>query len=159
MITFTVYGHPEPAGSKKAFAMPGGRGARVVDANPKSKDWKAAVSREAALATMGMDLIEGPIVATFVFYRLRPKSHYRANGKLRPAAPQYHTTTPDALKLARGVEDALTGIVYRDDSQIVEEIVFKRYGNPERVEITVCQINATPCQINATPLEGRKERP
>ena len=35
---------------------------------------------------------------------------------------------PDVLKLARGVEDALTGIVWRDDAQIVNESLNKVVG-------------------------------
>jgi Holliday junction resolvase RusA-like endonuclease len=46
-------------------------------------------------------------------------------------------TRPDVLKLARAAEDALTGIVWRDDSQIVHETLAKVYGEPERLEVAV----------------------
>lgn len=39
---------------------------------------------------------------------------------------------PDVLKLARGVEDALTGIVWRDDAQIVNESLSKVVVAPPR---------------------------
>lgn len=41
------------------------------------------------------------------------------------------------LKLARAAEDALTGILWRDDAQICDEVIRKRYGEPARVEIEV----------------------
>jgi Holliday junction resolvase RusA-like endonuclease len=47
---------------------------------------------------------------------------------------------PDVLKLARAVEDALTGILYRDDAQIVTEVLRKRYGDPPRVEIRLSPV-------------------
>lgn len=46
-------------------------------------------------------------------------------------------TRPDVLKLARCAEDSLTGIVWRDDAQIVEEHLFKYWGEPARVEIEI----------------------
>jgi Holliday junction resolvase RusA-like endonuclease len=49
----------------------------------------------------------------------------------------YPTTKPDSLKLARGAEDSLTGIIYRDDAQVIDLNVKKRYGSPARVEIEV----------------------
>jgi len=39
-FTFTVYGRPAPAGSKRAFTPKGWDRAIVVDANPKAKGWK-----------------------------------------------------------------------------------------------------------------------
>jgi Holliday junction resolvase RusA-like endonuclease len=63
------------------------------------------------------------------FYFLRPKSHYRTNGELKNSAPKFMTKTPDLFKCARAVEDAITGIVYLDDSQICEEHIFKHYSS------------------------------
>ena len=44
------------------------------------------------------------------------------------------------LKLTRAVEDALTGLVWRDDAQVVDEVLSKRYGAPERVEVRVWRV-------------------
>jgi Holliday junction resolvase RusA-like endonuclease len=65
------------------------------------------------------------------FIMPRPKGHYRSGkhaGEVKDGAPPYPAVKPDAGKLARGTEDALTGIVWRDDSQIVTEVLTKRYG-------------------------------
>lgn len=56
---------------------------------------------------------------------------------LRANAPRHHTGRPDRLKLARAVEDALTGILYRDDSQSVGGVVTKSYGARPGVQITM----------------------
>ncbi len=138
-LALTVYGHPEPAGSKRAFARPGGF-ARVVDANAKAAPWKAAVAAAAAEAWAGRELLDVALDVRMVFYRPRPRSHYgtgRNAELLRPRAPAWPTGRPDVLKLARAVEDALTGIVYRDDALIAVECLEKRWGTPERVEIEV----------------------
>jgi Holliday junction resolvase RusA-like endonuclease len=136
-----VHGAAQPAGSKRAFKL--GSGAVVVtDANKKATPWKREVADAAATAmlshaiTENGTLVDGPLSVRMIFYVPRPKGHYGRKGLL-PSAPPYPTKRPDVLKLARAVEDAMTGIVYRDDAQIVREQLVKDYGEPARVEITV----------------------
>ena len=136
---FTVYGDVEPAGSKRAFVHPGSGRAIVTDANKKAKAWKGRVAQVAGENFNG-ELLTGPLDVCFTFYRPRLASHYgtgRNAGSLKESAPAYPITRPDALKLARGCEDALSGVVYRDDSQIVDEVLRKRWGSPARVEIEI----------------------
>lgn len=142
VLTFTAYGTAQAAGSKRAFVRKGGHGVVVTDANPKAKPWKAEV-REAAAAAMlahtitaNGNLVDGPLYVSMTFYVPRPQGHYGAHG-VKASAPEYPAKRPDVLKLARGVEDALTGIVYRDDAQIVSERLVKQYGEPARVEVVV----------------------
>jgi Holliday junction resolvase RusA-like endonuclease len=140
-VRFTAFGDAKPGGSKKAFAHPQTGRIVVVD-DSKNKPWKKAVASEGLRALEGRMLPlfgEGPLGVEFVFYRQRPQSQLRANGAVKDNAPAFPTTRPDVLKLARAVEDALTGIIYRDDSQIVEEYLFKRWGEP-RVEVSVWRI-------------------
>ncbi len=144
----TVYGTPQPAGSKKAIPFKGRDGrlhASVSDANKKAKPWKTQVAQACGDALPeGFKLFRGPLAATFTFYRARPKGHLSTKGDPRPSAPAYPITRPDALKLARGVEDAMSGVVYSDDSLIVDEHLFKRYGEPERVEV---QLHHLPAKV------------
>lgn len=155
-VAFTVYGSPRTAGSKRAFAVRKG-GKRidgkmvggtftgrvaVSDDNPKSAGWKDKVAQVAGEVMAGRPVMEGPVMLGLRFYLLRPKGHVGKRG-LRPKAPAFHTIKPDVLKLARAVEDALSKVVYRDDSQIVDyDRLGKRYGSPERVEVTVRRATA-----------------
>ena len=107
-----------------------------MDANPKAKGWKTLVAQAAGEAMAGRELLRGPLAVSLRFYVRRPKAHYSARGDVKPSAPPYPTGKPDVLKLARGVEDAMSGVLYGDDAQIVHEILTKDYG-PERVEIAV----------------------
>jgi len=147
-VHFHVHGKPEPAGSKKAYVVNGR--ALVTDANPRAKSWKQEVVRAALEAT---NVPINPVFHTgAVFLRMRftlrrPKAHYRADGSLRADAPEFHTLRPDALKLARGTEDALTGIVYRDDSQTVV-VSWKVYGEVEGVEVWASPIPPIPAVLS-----------
>jgi Holliday junction resolvase RusA-like endonuclease len=148
VLSFTVYGNAAPAGSKRHVG-----GGRIVDSSKRSAPWKDQVAQAAALAyanAIGVfapdaPLLDGPLAVRMTFYVPRPKGHYSrrdaiggfVTGALVPSAPAYPTTRPDVLKLARAVEDACTGIVWRDDAQIVSEWLQKRYGEPARVEVVV----------------------
>jgi Holliday junction resolvase RusA-like endonuclease len=140
VIAFVVTGLAEPAGSKRAFVNPKTGRAIVTDANRSSAPWKREVAEAARAAMNGDLLIDGPINLTIVFHVPRPKGHFGKRG-LRPSAPPYPAVKPDLLKLARGVEDALVGVVYRDDSQIVIEQLRKLYGEPARCEIFIARIH------------------
>lgn len=75
-----------------------------------------------------------PLAVRFSFDRPRPAGHHgtgRNAGVLRPGAPRSPVTRPDVLKVARAVEDALTGVCWDDDSQIVVEQIEKRYGGSQ----------------------------
>jgi Holliday junction resolvase RusA-like endonuclease len=140
-LYLTVYGRPQPAGSKRAFQHATTRRVMVTDANPNSRPWKQQVTAQALHQLNGQPiLLQGPLELTVTFILARPKSHYRTGRNqhlLRPAAPARPTTKPDTTKLLRGVEDALTGIYWNDDAQIVDQHAHKEFGAPERVEIIV----------------------
>ncbi len=145
MIQFTVLGIPQPAGSKRAFPFHkknGKLGVAVSDSNPKARDWKHAVASAAveSASHLGPSVLEGPLFVVMQFVLPRPKGHFKKNGELTGSAPPRPITRPDTQKLARGTTDALTGILWRDDSQIVVEHLTKHYGEPARVEITVTEI-------------------
>lgn len=148
-VSFFVPGRAQPAGSKRGFAFKGRDGRNHVaisDANPKAAGWKQDVKHTARQEYAGKKLLTGPICATFKFFALRPKYHFTSKGALRPAfATARPTSKPDALKLARGVEDALTGVIYQDDSQIVEEHLYKHYGEYPGVLIELTALPLTPC--------------
>jgi Holliday junction resolvase RusA-like endonuclease len=56
---------------------------------------------------------------------------------LKASAPIAPPVKPDVLKLARAVEDAMSGIIYKDDAQIVTERLCDRYGILPGVAIQV----------------------
>jgi Holliday junction resolvase RusA-like endonuclease len=128
-IRFFVHGIPAPGGSKQGFAIKKGgvytgRVAIVDAGGAKTKAWRQDV---AAAAFQAMKLADsapltGAVELELIFHMPRPKSHFRSDGvTLRPGSPLQHVTRPDCTKLARSTEDAMTGIAYVDDGQIVKQ--------------------------------------
>lgn len=117
-VRFTVLGKPEAGGSKRAFIVKGR--AIVTDANKNAAAWKQQI-RQAAATVMHGPLWTGAVKLVADIYFARPRSHYTKSGALKKGVALQHCQKPDALKVSRLLEDALTGVVYVDDAQIVEE--------------------------------------
>ncbi|MFZ1730810.1 MAG: RusA family crossover junction endodeoxyribonuclease [Bacteroidota bacterium] len=66
-----------------------------------------------------------------LFLLPRPKSHFRSGRNahlLRETAPRFPTSKPDADKLSRAVLEALTGVAYKDDAQVIDNDVAVGHG-------------------------------
>jgi Holliday junction resolvase RusA-like endonuclease len=134
-VSFTVYGVAAPAGSKTAGVSKSGK-LFVRDSAKRGAGWRQHVAHAAGEAMNGAGLLDGALELSVIFTVPRPKSHYGARG-LRPSAPEHPTTRPDVTKLLRAVEDACTGIVWRDDAQVVAQHARKRYGEPACASVEV----------------------
>jgi len=129
MIRFTIPGEPTAQGRARF-----GNG-RAYDTE-KSRSYKEYVRLIAAQHAPEIPL-EGPIVFMVDIYKPIPKNFSKKktieaeNRVLRP------TTKPDGSNYLKGLEDAMNGIIWRDDSQLVDIWVSKWYSTHPRVEITV----------------------
>lgn len=134
-ISFTVYATPQPQGSAKAFVIAGR--ARVTSDNRKLKPYRQEVAGAALAALSGLGIAlpfagkHVPVQVGMRFFLAKPPSI--------PKKRWAPVVKPDLDKLQRATTDALTGILYADDSQIVGYVPApqKFYGSPERVEICV----------------------
>ena len=116
--SFSVKGEPQPKGSTRSFTLPNGRRVTTSD-NPAVKTWEDTI--RFVLQDWPHGVLAGSVALDMTFTIARPPS---VSAKRR-AEP---TVRPDADKLLRGAQDALKGIVYRDDAQVTEAYVRKVYG-------------------------------
>ena len=138
-----MLGEPQPQGSKTTIQQKGRR-PRVIEDNPLTHPWRQAVAAAALEAIDGHELQTGPLRLSAVFVFRRPAGHFgtgRNAGRLKASAPNYCRTRPDVDKLLRAVGDALTGIVFRDDAQIVIAVAEKHYGEPACAHIVVEELD------------------
>lgn len=138
-VAFFVPGIPAPGGSKKAFRAPATGSIVVKDDAKGNKAWRERVAYFARQAHADAPLA-GPLRLAMGFVLPRPKGHWgrgRNSCRLLPSAPEYPAVKPDTTKLLRAAEDALKGILWRDDSQVVRQVVSKDYGDTPGVHIEV----------------------
>ena len=115
MLNLQIFGDPVAQGRPSAFR----RGNHIGMYDPgKSKDWKSEV-RWQAIEQKARNM-EGALVLELIFLLKRPKS--------LPRKVLHHIKKPDLDNLVKAIKDALKGICYRDDSQIVRINAEKIYA-------------------------------
>lgn len=151
-IEFFAPGIPKPGGSKRAIPLMrhgkpilrsnGSPIFNVVDSCKDVKNWRQTVAVFARQAHQGPPLT-GPLKVRCEFIVTRPKGHFgsgRNADQVKDSAPTFPIVKPDATKLFRSTEDAITGILWVDDAQIVMQVITKRYGDQPGARVVVEQI-------------------
>lgn len=123
-VSFTVRGIPMPKGS--TTRMPNGATlpAGTTESRKKMATWAMDIRGDAKRAMAGFPPFIGGIRLMVEFRLPVPATTIRKYqfGWLP------HTKKPDVDKLFRALSDALTGIVWRDDSQVCISSINKVYG-------------------------------
>lgn len=132
ILTFTVYGVAQPKGSMRAFQPRGMHFPIVTESNKSVRGWQQLVAEGASRAIGALDadargVLTAGVRLSVVFYLPRPKA------LLKRGLPIAHLKKPDLDKLTRAVNDALKGVVYQDDSQLIELLARKVYADVDDV--------------------------
>jgi crossover junction endodeoxyribonuclease RusA len=133
-LEFIVDGIAQPKGSTKMVPTEY-RGTVITSANPKLKAWEEDVAWTAQHAMIVGQIAQftGPVALHATFFLPRPKSV--------PAHVEHDIKKPDLDKLLRAVNDALSGVAYVDDNQVVDCHGYKRYAVFEpHASITVSEV-------------------
>lgn len=126
MIKFFVPGTPATAGSKKGFYNKKLGRVIMAPASDKQQPWMAMVAAAARREYNG-PLLEGAIRLSLQFHHLRPKNQFNSKGEHNSKATMYRKQRPDGSKMQRAIEDALTGVIWRDDAQVAKWVGEKIY--------------------------------
>lgn len=129
-----VPGRAAPQGSHRHVG-----GGRLVESSKAVGPWRTIVAWHAAQAWTDAPL-HGPIAVIYEFVMPRP------SGTPKRSTPPA-TKRPDIEKLARAVSDALSGIVWRDDSQVVDMRLLKRLA--ELDEQPGMRVQVRPIEVTA----------
>lgn len=105
--------------------------ARTAEHEDRIRKEAAAVASMRSPDGSPMAPMQGPLICNIVCQMPIPKSWPKARREDAQRFGRWHTGKPDADNLAKAVLDALNGILYEDDSQVVMLAVTKRYAKAE----------------------------
>lgn len=153
-LSFTVVGVAQTQGSTKAFIPKGWKRPVITNDNPKTKGWRQTIAHVAAIELQRPEhagrFFAGPVALEVIFFLPRPKTLLT---KKLACVDVPHTKKPDADKLARAAKDALSKVIWHDDSQVTDLIARKRYcreGQHPCAVITVSETNIGQALLEAS---------
>ena len=101
--------------------------------------------RETVAITVGSAVdkpLEGPVGLALAFFFPRPKSHYgtgKNSAMLKGSAPTVHAQKPDIDNVIKSTLDAMNGVAYQDDKQVIQVRAEKRWAlRPEQSGAAIC---------------------
>jgi len=157
-IFFVVPGEAKTARERTSRARLAPDGVSVIQGHRYDKkdrrEWKADV-RAAAFAAMGTaGLLEGPLVLTVTFIRPKAPSWPKnaCKGNWWPWALWKMPDLPDNLK--KPVMDAMKGVVWKDDAQVVRDEGWKVQGERHLTLVQVRQASFDELDEQRAKAEG-----
>lgn len=136
MICFTVNGAPKGKGRPR-FARSGNR--IITYTPPETVDYENVVKAAAMQAMRGRKPVDMPCEVRIMAVFPIPKSWSAAKKSQARLERILPAKKPDADNIIKIICDALNGIAWRDDSQVVRAFVSKCYDDKPRVEVTVME--------------------
>lgn len=146
-VSFHVPGAPQGKGRARSFKKPGGGIGHYTP--EKTRTYEGMIRALAREAMYRQLIIEGPVELSLLIVMPVPKSWpewkkaMAAHGQILP------TAKPDGDNVAKACKDALNGVLWVDDAQVVSLTLRKVYGAPGLVvgvHIAAREMAAMPAQ-------------
>lgn len=136
IIEFTIPG--KPVGQGRPRFSRHGRFVQTYDP-PKSRQYKAKAIQYEQTIYSGQPL-ESDLKVTVRAYFEVPKSYTKKRRTACLANVEKPSKKPDIDNIVKGIMDAMNGIIYSDDKQVVRLEAFKEYAEEPCVKVTVEEI-------------------
>lgn len=136
-IKFTVPGQPVAKGRPRASRTATGVRMRTPE---KTAAYERKVKAFAINAMLGGKPVAGPVRLKVSIVVPIPASWSRVRKERARTGEICATKKPDADNVLKAIKDAMNGVVYADDAQVIEIQLSKAYGDEPRVEVAVAEI-------------------
>jgi Holliday junction resolvase RusA-like endonuclease len=152
MIRLTVPGQPQ--GKQRAKIVKIGGFSRMATPS-KTVAYEGLIAYAGQIAMAGHDLIEGPVLVRMFVACQVPESKSKKWKADALAGLVFPTTKPDIDNTVKAVFDGLNGVVWKDDVQVVDLQLTKRYSATPRVEVEIVPIGAAAAALPARAQAGQ----
>lgn len=143
MIEFTIPGQPQGKGRPRIGKV--GPHARMFTPQ-KTVAYEGLIAHAAQQAMAGLPMFDGAVRLMLAIDCQIPASWSGRKQSAALAGDLFPTTKPDADNVLKAVCDGLNGVAWRDDVQVVDCVIRKRYA-------------ATPCvRVQINPVEAPEQR-
>jgi Holliday junction resolvase RusA-like endonuclease len=134
-ITFVVPGQPEGKGRPRSTR----KGGHYTPPKTVIYENKIMTCFQEAVRENGWEPAEKPV--SLVIYAFYPVAESKA--KKKKEAMLLHlihpTKKPDIDNVAKAVLDGLNGVAWKDDKQVTDLMIRKRYGTSPQIVVTVAE--------------------
>lgn len=133
-IAFTVPGEPVAKGRARSLVRAG----HVAHYTPeKTARYENLVALAAQQAMGSLAPFIGPVSITVMAYMGIAGSWSKRKKTAAIDGTVFPTKRPDIDNVLKAIKDGLNGVVWKDDSQVVNVMAGKRYDQVPRVEVVV----------------------
>jgi Holliday junction resolvase RusA-like endonuclease len=137
VVRFVIPGKAVPKGRPRVAI----RGKFAHAYTPKeTRNWEAFVKMLAVEQMNGLPPFDEPVMLLIEIMIEPPRSLSQKKTSKALLGEILPVTKPDLTNVSKGIEDAMNGIVYRDDSLICDLRVTKRYGSQAKTLVEVSPI-------------------
>ena len=134
MLIFTVPGQPQGKGRPRIGRV--GAHARMFTP-AKTVSYEGLIAHAAQQAMAGSPLFDGAVALTLALDCQIPASWSDKKRRAALAGEVYPTTKPDADNVLKAICDGLNGVAWRDDVQVVDVAMRKRYAAVPCVRVDI----------------------
>jgi Holliday junction resolvase RusA-like endonuclease len=138
-LVFAIPGQPYGKGRPRIGKV--GKHARMFTPE-KTVAYESTVALFAHQAMQGRALITAPVSVAMVLVFGIPDSWPKKKRAQAQSQEIWPTTKPDMDNVVKAVFDAINGVVWKDDVQVVNLAVSKSYGDQPAVHVVVTPMEA-----------------
>lgn len=148
-VMFTVPGEPVGKGRPRIGRV-GAHARMFTPAKTANYEGLIAHSGQQAMAAQealaGRSLIAGPVLIELRMFHPIPRSWSKKRQAMALIGEVMPTVKCDADNCLKAVCDALNGVAWKDDTQVVNVMLAKRYAEVPRVEVKIVPLMAEGAQ-------------
>jgi len=149
MIEIIVTGKPIAKGRGRVGLLPNGRSTVFTPSN--TRKWENDARQVARNQMRGQAPLQGPLMLRVYIAFPIPASWPTWKKQLALQGEIQHTTKPDSDNVLKAAKDAMNGIVWIDDCQVVRTHIEKYYSEIPHVTIQATSTGMYPTQITKKP--------